>query len=161
MEIKDLDASTIIRAGTLEREGYLTRISHEVLIEINRHGIFPSTGTFLIDNPSPKYSDFTCVYSNKIFTQYTYTTGTRNFYIEKYIPGKSSYISFCGNPNHSATLVIHDCNKGKKYCICQGVMEDSGDFDLIKKYIFFPEEYKLFEHPQDKCLGRILKQITQ
>jgi len=160
-EVRDVDTSTIISSGTLKREGFLPRLTTEVLAEVIRHGIPASSGTFLEDGKTPGYIDFTSVFSNSIVSQYEYTSGMRRFFIEKFAPGKSSYLSLCGNKHHSAIFVVHDTVSGKNYGVCEGVLGDPGDFSLVKQYIFYPDEHTQFEAPKDKCLGRTLKNISQ
>lgn len=160
-EVRDADTSTIISSGTLIRDGFLLRLTTEVLAEVIRHNIPASSGTFLEDGETPNYTDFTSVFSNSIVSQYKYTSGTHDFFIEKFTIGKSSYLSLCGNKHHPAIFVVHNTVSGRNYGVCEGVLGDSGDFSLVKQYIFYPDEHTQFEAPKDKCLGRTLKNISK
>lgn len=162
-KVLDLDSSKIISAGTVQRNGYLPRITEAVRQEIIRHGIDLSTSTYILDQKTASYSDFTSVYgnNNSVVAIYAFKTGTRDFLIEKFAVGKSSYVSLCGNQNHPAIAMITDTDSGKKYGICDQVEKRGGDFSLVSGYIFYPEDHKReqLELPADKCLGRTLKNI--
>lgn len=158
-QILDLDSSTIISTGTVERHGKVSRITNEVSEEVVRHGIILEDGTYTLDGKTPDWSDFETLSSNNEFLVYqlVLTTGTSPIIIFKLQNNKSNFSSICGNRNHYATVVIN--KDGKQYGICEALVNDLGDFSLIKQYIFFPQTHKNYEPPRDKCLGRSLKVI--
>ena len=155
-KIIDLDVSTIIMSGSLEISGYLTRLTPEICLEINAHGGYLKTGTYVIGD-SIGWKDYTLTFQDDHAYYYEFKNDTGTFNIMKIMNGKSSYVSQCGNPNHNATVIIFS-PLGQQYGICERIKNGNGDFSMINNYIFHPQNYVQFK-TSDKCLGRTLKNI--
>lgn len=156
-KIIDLDTSIIITSGNLKISGYLTRMTPEIYIEVNMHGNYLKTGTYVIGD-SIGWKDYTFTFQDDHACYYEFKNDTGTFNIMKIMDGKSSYVSLCGNPNHNATVVIFS-PLGRQYGICEGVKNGEGDFSMINNYIFDPQNHDQFR-TSDKCLGQTLKNIV-